>query len=71
MGPLAVRPALRSLTRHAEYVMELTDTILVGRVNRLNTDATSPAAMEKLQAFMQSTQELLSDGSASIEAVSA
>ena len=43
----------RSLTQHAEDTFELTDTILVGLVDRLETDGTSPAAIAKIQSFLQ------------------
>jgi diguanylate cyclase (GGDEF)-like protein/PAS domain S-box-containing protein len=42
-----------SLTQHADDSFELTDTILVGLVDRLQTDGTSPAAIEKLQTSLQ------------------
>jgi diguanylate cyclase (GGDEF)-like protein/PAS domain S-box-containing protein len=42
-----------SLTQHADDSFELTDTILVGLVDRLQTDGTSPAAIAKLQTFLQ------------------
>ena len=43
----------RSLTQHADDTFELTDTVLVGLVDRLETDGTSPAAIEKIQRFLQ------------------
>jgi diguanylate cyclase (GGDEF)-like protein/PAS domain S-box-containing protein len=43
----------RSLTQHADDSFELTDTILVGLVDRLETDGTGPAAIEKIQKFLQ------------------
>jgi diguanylate cyclase (GGDEF)-like protein/PAS domain S-box-containing protein len=43
----------RSLTQHADDTFELTDTILVGLVDRLQTGGTSPAAIEKIQTFLQ------------------
>jgi diguanylate cyclase (GGDEF)-like protein/PAS domain S-box-containing protein len=43
----------RSLTQHADDTFELTDTILVGLVDRLETEGTSPAAIEKIQRFLQ------------------
>ena len=43
----------RSLTQHADDTFELTDTILVGLVDRLETDGTGPAAIEKIQRFLQ------------------
>lgn len=43
----------RSLTQHADDTFELTDTILVGLVDRLETEGTGPAAMEKIQRFLQ------------------
>src|SRR5438034_10866526 len=46
----------RSLTQHADDSFELTDTILVGLVDRLETDGTSPAAVEKIQRFLHLRQ---------------
>jgi diguanylate cyclase (GGDEF)-like protein/PAS domain S-box-containing protein len=43
----------RSLTQHADDTFELTDTILVGLVDRLETEGTGPAAIEKIQRFLQ------------------
>jgi len=43
----------RSLTQHADDTFELADTVLIGLVNRLETDGTEPAAIERVQAFMQ------------------
>ena len=43
----------RSLTQHADDTFELTDAILVGLVDRLQTGGTSPAAIEKIQTFLQ------------------
>jgi diguanylate cyclase (GGDEF)-like protein/PAS domain S-box-containing protein len=43
----------RSLTQHADDTFELTDTILVGLVDRLETDGTGFAAMAKIQKFLQ------------------
>lgn len=43
----------RSLTQHAEDTLELTDALLSGMVNRLETDGTSPAALARLQAFLE------------------
>jgi diguanylate cyclase (GGDEF)-like protein/PAS domain S-box-containing protein len=43
----------RSLTQHADDTFELADTILVGLVDRLQTDGTSPAAVAKIQTFLQ------------------
>jgi diguanylate cyclase (GGDEF)-like protein/PAS domain S-box-containing protein len=43
----------RSLTQHAEDTFELADTVLVGLVNRLETDGTSPAAVAKIHNFLQ------------------
>jgi PAS domain S-box-containing protein len=43
----------RSLTQHADDTFELTDTILVGLVDRLQTDGTGPTAIEKIQTFLQ------------------
>ncbi len=42
----------RSLTQHAEDTFELGDTVLVGMVDRLEKDGTSPAALERLQTFL-------------------
>jgi len=42
----------RSLTQHAEDTFELTEAILVGLVNRLETDGTTGAAIAKLQNFL-------------------
>ena len=42
----------RSLTQHADDTFELTDTILVGLVDRLETDGTSPVAIERIQRFL-------------------
>jgi hypothetical protein len=42
----------RSLTQHAEDTFEMADSILVGLVNRLEVDGTSPAAIGKLGAFL-------------------
>lgn len=42
----------RSLTQHAEDTFEMADSILVGLVNRLEVDGTSPAAIAKLGAFL-------------------
>src|SRR5262245_56828661 len=43
----------RSLTQHAEDSFELADTVLVGLVDRLETDGTSPAAVAKFHKFLQ------------------
>jgi diguanylate cyclase (GGDEF)-like protein/PAS domain S-box-containing protein len=43
----------RSLTQHADDTFELTDAILVGLVDRLQSGGTSPAAIEKIQTFLQ------------------
>ena len=43
----------RSLTQHADDTFELADTILVGLVNRLETEGTDPAAIAKIQKFLQ------------------
>jgi diguanylate cyclase (GGDEF)-like protein/PAS domain S-box-containing protein len=43
----------RSLTQHAEDSFELADTVLVGLVNRLETDGTSPPAVAKIHNFLQ------------------
>lgn len=42
----------RSLTQHAEDTFEMADTVLVGIVNRLEVEGTTPAAIAKLQAFL-------------------
>jgi diguanylate cyclase (GGDEF)-like protein/PAS domain S-box-containing protein len=39
----------QSLAQHAEDTFELADTILIGLVNRLETDGTSPPAIARLQ----------------------
>ena len=43
----------RSLTQHAEDTFELADTVLVGLVDRLETDGTGPAAVAKIHKFLQ------------------
>lgn len=43
----------RSLTQHADDTFELADTILIGLVNRLETDGTDPAAIAKIQTILQ------------------
>ncbi|KZD23924.1 diguanylate cyclase [Tardiphaga robiniae] len=43
----------RSLTQHADDTFELADTILIGLVNRLETDGTGPAAIKKIQTILQ------------------
>jgi len=42
----------RSLTQHAEDTFELADTVLVGLVDRLETDGTGSAAIAKIQKFL-------------------
>ena len=42
----------RSLVQHAEDTVEMADTILVGLVNRLEVDGTTPAALENIRAFL-------------------
>ena len=42
----------RSLTQHAEDTFELADSLINGLVNELETDGTSPAAIAKLQKFI-------------------
>lgn len=44
----------RSLTQHADDTFELADTILTGLVNRLETEGTEPAAIAKIQTYLQS-----------------
>ncbi|MBR0707949.1 sensor domain-containing diguanylate cyclase [Bradyrhizobium liaoningense] len=44
----------QSLTQHAEDTFELADTILAGMVDRMEVGGTSPAAVEKIQRFLQS-----------------
>ncbi|MHC2332941.1 diguanylate cyclase [Bradyrhizobium sp. USDA 4454] len=44
----------QSLTQHAEDTFELADTILAGMVDRMEVGGTSPAALEKVQRFLQS-----------------
>jgi diguanylate cyclase (GGDEF)-like protein/PAS domain S-box-containing protein len=43
----------RSLTQHADDTFELTDTVLVGLVDRLEIDGTGSAAIAKIQKFLQ------------------
>ncbi len=43
----------RSLAQHAEDTFELADTILIGLVNRLETDGTSPPAMARVQDIIE------------------
>ena len=47
-----VRNLAQSLAQHAEDSFELADTILIGLVNRLETDGTSPPAMAKIQGVI-------------------
>jgi diguanylate cyclase (GGDEF)-like protein/PAS domain S-box-containing protein len=42
----------RSLTQHAEDTLELADAVLIGLVDRLETDGTSSVAMARLQVFI-------------------
>ena len=42
----------RSLAQHAEDTLELADTILIGMVDRLETDGTGSVATARLQAFL-------------------
>ncbi|MBA3727506.1 MAG: diguanylate cyclase, partial [Armatimonadetes bacterium] len=42
----------RSLTQHAEDTFELADTILIGLVNRLETEGTAASAIEKVQGYL-------------------
>jgi hypothetical protein len=42
----------RSLAQHADDTFELGDTVLIGLVDRLQKDGTSPPAIERLQAFV-------------------
>lgn len=44
----------QSLTQHAEDTFELADTILAGMVDRMEVGGTSPAAVGKIQRFLQS-----------------
>jgi diguanylate cyclase (GGDEF)-like protein/PAS domain S-box-containing protein len=43
----------RSLAQHAEDTFELADTILIGLVDRLETDGTSPPAIARLQDIIE------------------
>ena len=43
----------RSLTQHAEDSFELADTVLIGLVDRLETDGTGPPAIAKIHKFLQ------------------
>jgi diguanylate cyclase (GGDEF)-like protein/PAS domain S-box-containing protein len=43
----------RSLAQHAEDTFELADTILAGMADRMEVGGTSPAAIEKIQAFLK------------------
>lgn len=43
----------RSLTQHADDTFELADTILAGMVDRMEVGGTSPAAVAKIQGFLQ------------------
>ena len=47
-----VRNLAQSLAQHAEDTFELADTILIGLVNRLETDGTSPPAIAKIQGII-------------------
>lgn len=54
----------RSLTQQADDTFELTDTLLVGLVDRLETDGTDSAAIARVQRFMQlrkSTEQRVRD----------
>src|SRR3979409_1578168 len=42
----------RSLAQHAEDTLELADAILIGMVDRLQTDGTDPVATARLQTFL-------------------
>jgi hypothetical protein len=42
----------RSLAQHAEDTLELADAILIGMVDRLETDGTDPVATARLQTFL-------------------
>jgi hypothetical protein len=44
----------RSLTQHADDTFQLADTILIGLVDRLETDGTGPAAIAKSRSFSRS-----------------
>jgi hypothetical protein len=50
----------RSLTRQAEDTLEMADTILIGMVDRLDKDGTDPAAIARLQAFLDLRKATLS-----------
>ncbi|MBR0757109.1 diguanylate cyclase [Bradyrhizobium jicamae] len=43
----------RSLTQHADDTFDLADTILTGMVDRLETGGTEPAAIARVQTFLQ------------------
>jgi diguanylate cyclase (GGDEF)-like protein/PAS domain S-box-containing protein len=43
----------RSLTQHAEDTFDLADTILTGMVDRMEIGGTTPAAVAKIQTFLQ------------------
>jgi diguanylate cyclase (GGDEF)-like protein/PAS domain S-box-containing protein len=43
----------RSLTQHADDTFELADTILIGLVNRLETEGTGPESIAKIQAYLR------------------
>ncbi|WP_439400027.1 hypothetical protein ACRQ5Q_41150 (plasmid) [Bradyrhizobium sp. PMVTL-01] len=43
----------QSLTQHDRDTFELADTILVGMVDQMEVGRTSPAAVEKIQSFLQ------------------
>ena len=43
----------RSLTQHADDTFDLAETILTGMVDRLETGGTEPAAIAKVQTFLQ------------------
>ena len=47
-----VRNLARSLAKNAESTFQLADTVLIGLVNRLETDGTGPAALEKIQGII-------------------
>ncbi|AZO82182.1 MULTISPECIES: diguanylate cyclase [unclassified Bosea (in: a-proteobacteria)] len=42
----------RSLTQHAEDTVELADAILIGLASRLETNGTDPAAIARVQSFL-------------------
>ncbi|MGY3367850.1 hypothetical protein ACVWZL_004975 [Bradyrhizobium sp. GM2.4] len=54
----------RSLTQHAEDTFDLADTILTGMVDRMEIGGTTPAAVAKIQTFLQARKYNLGNVSA-------